>query len=58
MTYLYKLIIVMVNNPATNPISAKVMVDMVIAGPPQGKKGGFGIAFLCSLLVFTSSTRQ
>jgi hypothetical protein len=38
MTYLYKLIIAMVNNPAINPIIAKVMAAILIADPPYVKK--------------------
>jgi hypothetical protein len=56
MTYLYKVIIVIVNNPATNPISAKVMADISIAFPPWRKKDVPGDVFLSSSSSITSST--
>jgi hypothetical protein len=54
---LYKLIIAMVNNPATNPIIAKVMAVIFIAFPPLKKKEVRVGVFPCSLSLFASSNK-
>jgi hypothetical protein len=57
ITYLYKLIIAMVNNPATNPTNAKVMAVIFIAFPPWKKKEVRVCVFPCSLPFFASSDK-
>ena len=56
--YLYNLIIVMVNNPATNPINAKVMAVIFIAVPSLMKKEVRVGDFPCSLLFSASSNND
>ena len=54
ITYLYKLIMVIVNNPIKNPIAAKVIAVIFIAVPPLKKKEVYVCGFLCSSSWFAS----